>query len=74
MTWPLNYVPANVPPLMRLAGPVVSGLLAWIFLNEGIQWVHFVGGLVIIIGLAGAIRSKAGKELANDARRAANVP
>jgi drug/metabolite transporter (DMT)-like permease len=68
MTWPLNYVPANIPPLMRLAGPVVSGSMAWFFLGEGITWVHLVGGLIITVGLAGAIRSKAGQALAADAR------
>lgn len=68
MTWPLGYVPANVPPLMRLAGPVVSGTLAWIFLGEGITWVHLVGGAIITVGLAGAIRSKAGQDLVAEAR------
>lgn len=68
MTWPLAYVPANIPPLMRLAGPVVSGGLAWIFLGEGITWIHLVGGAVIIVGAAGAIRSKAGQTLVAEAR------
>lgn len=68
MTWPLGYVPANVPPLMRLAGPVVSGTLAWIFLGEGVTWVHLVGGLIIGAGLVGAIRSKAGQDLVAEAR------
>lgn len=68
MTWPLAYLPANVPPLMRLAGPVVSGTLAWIFLGEGVTWVHVVGGAIIVAGLAGALRSKAGQELVAEAR------
>ena len=68
MTWPLNHLPANVPPLMRLAGPVVSGTMAWIFLGEGITWVHLVGGLIILVGLAGAIRSKAGQALVAGSR------
>lgn len=68
MTWPLGYVPANVPPLMRLAGPVVSGTLAWVFLGEGITWIHLVGGAIITVGLAGAIRSKAGQDLVAEAR------
>ncbi|MEZ5343469.1 MAG: DMT family transporter [Acidimicrobiales bacterium] len=72
MTWPLNYVPANIPPLMRLAGPVVSGTLAWVFLGEGITWVHVIGGAVIIVGAAGAIRSKAGQTLVADARATAS--
>ncbi len=68
MTWPLNYVPANVPPLMRLAGPVVSGSMAWFFLGEGFTWVHIVGGAVILFGLSGAVRSKAGQVLVAEAR------
>ncbi len=68
MTWPLAYVPANVPPLMRLAGPVVSGTMAWIFLGEGVTWVHLAGGAIILSGLAGALRSKAGQELVAEAR------
>ncbi len=56
---------------MRLAGPVVSGTMAWIFLGEGISWVHLVGGAIIVAGLIGAIRSKAGQELVNEARSTA---
>ena len=74
MTWPLNYVPANIPPLMRLAGPVVSGTMAWVFLGEGITWVHLIGGLVILVGLGGAIRSKAGQTLVADSRRPESSP
>lgn len=68
MTWPLAYLPANVPPLMRLTGPFVSGLLAWIFLGEGITWVHLVGGAIIVTGLAGALLSKAGQDLVASSR------
>ena len=68
MTWPLAYIPANVPPLFRLATPVAAGLLAWIFLGETATWVHLVGGLIIVGGLAGAIRSRAGQALVADAR------
>ena len=69
MTWPLQYLPANVPPLMRLAGPVVSSSLAWLFLAEAITWVHVVGGIVILGGQAGAIRSPAGQSLVASARK-----
>lgn len=68
MTWPLNYVPANVPPLMRLAGPVVSGGLAWLFLREGATIIHVIGGAIIVLGQAGAILSKAGQDLVAEAR------
>lgn len=68
MTWPLRHVPANVPPLMRLAGPVLAGSMAWLILGEGFTWVHLIGGAVITVGLAGAISSKAGQDLLADAR------
>lgn len=68
MTWPLNYVPANVPPLMRLAGPVLSGTMAWFVLGEGFTLVQIVGGAIIIFGLSGAVRSRAGQNLMADAR------
>ncbi len=68
MTLPLNHLPANVPPLFRLGGPFVSGLLAWVFLSEGIGWVHLVGGVIIVAGQAGAIMSKAGQDLLREAK------
>lgn len=71
MTWPLRHLPANVPPLFRLATPAVAGLFAWIFLGEGFTIVHVIGGAIIIAGLAGAILSQAGRDLVADARRAA---
>lgn len=75
MTWPLAYIPANVPPLFRLSTPVAAGLLAWVFLGEAATWVHLVGGLIIGGGLVGAILSRAGQELVADARaRAAPSP
>lgn len=68
MTWPLRYIPANIPPLMRLGTPIVSGFLAWIFLGEGASWVALVGGALILGGLAGAIRSRAGQDLVASAK------
>lgn len=63
MTWPLRWVPANVPPLFRLGIPVISGLLAWWFLGEVIEGAHLLGGLVTMAGVAGAILSPAGRRL-----------
>lgn len=68
MTWPLAYLPANVPPLFRLTSPVVAGLMAWVFLGETATWVHAVGGVIIVGGLTGAILSRAGQALVADAR------
>lgn len=62
-TWPLRWVAANVPPLLQLAIPFVAGFLAWALLDEGVTFAHLVGGLLTIVGAAGAIRSPAGRRM-----------
>lgn len=61
MTWPLRWVPANVPPVMRLGVPVLAATWAWWFLGEGISALHVVGGAVTMAGVAGAVLSPAGR-------------
>lgn len=58
MTWPLQWVAANVPPVMRLGQPILSGLLAWALLAEPITGTHLVGGAATITGVAGAVLSR----------------
>ena len=58
MTWPLRWVPANVPPVMRLAHPVLSGAMAWLFLAEPITGAHLGGGALTLLGVFGAVRSR----------------
>lgn len=57
MTWSLKWVPANVPPVIMLSAPVMSGVLAWFVLGQAVTAVKVVGGLVTLVGVAGAIRS-----------------
>lgn len=73
MTWPLQWVPANVPPVMRLAMPVLAATWAWIFLGETIGWSHLVGGAVVMAGVAAAVLSRDGRELRAAEQRAAGV-
>ena len=71
MTWPLGWVPANVPPVLRLGVPVFASVWAWWFLSEPITVWHLTGGLVTIGGVAGAILSPSGRRfVAGDAGRA----
>ncbi len=63
MTWPLQWVPANVPPVMRLSIPFLSGTLAWVTLGEGFEVAHLVAGAVTIAGVAGALMSPSGRRL-----------
>ena len=62
-TWPLRYVPANIPPLLMLASPFMSGALAWLLLDERITLLHVLGGVITVVGAAGAVRSRAGREM-----------
>lgn len=65
-TWPLRWVAANVPPLLQLAIPFLSGALAWVLLDEGITWMHVAGGALTIAGVAGALSSPAGRRLVRE--------
>ena len=73
MTWPLQWVPANVPPVMRLAQPALAGTWAWVFLGETIGWWHLVGGAVVLAGVAGAVLSRDGRDLIAAEQRDAGV-
>ena len=67
-TWPLQRVPANVPPVMQLAMPFLAGGLAFVFLGQGITWLHVLGGAVTIAGVVGSLTSSAGRRLIDPGR------
>ena len=62
-TWPLRWVAANVPPLLQLAIPFLSGAMAWVLFDERITAAHVVGGALTVGGVAGALLSPAGRRL-----------
>lgn len=70
-TWPLRWVPANVPPVMRLAQPVAAGGLAWLFLGQPVTGAHLLGGVLTIAGVCGALLTPGGRRLRRDALSAA---
>jgi drug/metabolite transporter (DMT)-like permease len=57
VTWPLRSVPANIPPVLMLLIPAVSGFLAWALLGEGVDPLTAVAGVVTVVGVAGAVLS-----------------
>jgi drug/metabolite transporter (DMT)-like permease len=57
VTWSLRWVPANIPPVIMLGIPVLSGLMAWIFLGQGVHPAQVLGGALTVAGVAGALRS-----------------
>lgn len=60
-THPLDRVAANIPPVMQLAMPFISGALAWVLLGQGVSWMHVVGGMVTIAGVVGALMASGGR-------------
>jgi drug/metabolite transporter (DMT)-like permease len=57
VTWPLRSVPANIPPVLMLLIPAVSGFLAWALLGEGVDPLTALAGVVTVVGVAGAVLS-----------------
>jgi drug/metabolite transporter (DMT)-like permease len=67
MTWSLKFVPANLPPVIMLSLPFLSGALAWVLLGQTITWVKVAGGALTLAGVAGAIRSASGASVTVEA-------
>lgn len=65
MTWSLRFVPANIPPVMRLSQPVLASLLAWAWLGERIAETHIAGGALMLVGITAALLSGDGRDLFN---------
>jgi drug/metabolite transporter (DMT)-like permease len=64
MTWPLQFVPANIPPVIRLATPLLAGAFAWLLLGQVIEWPELLGGAITLVGVAGSVLSPSGRRLA----------
>ncbi len=73
MTWAFRWLPANIPPLVLRAEPVVASGLAWWLLSEPITWLHLVGGGLALAGVICAIVSPSGKKLMADERTRARL-
>ncbi len=57
MTWAQRYLDTTASSLITLGGPVVSTLLAFIFLDQNIAVMQMLGGVVVLLGLGGVIVS-----------------
>jgi drug/metabolite transporter (DMT)-like permease len=57
VTWSLRWVPANIPPVIMLGIPVLSGVMAWLFLGQGVHPAQVLGGVITVAGVLGALRS-----------------
>jgi drug/metabolite transporter (DMT)-like permease len=52
LNWALKHTSAAVISMSVLGEPVVSSLLAWLMLAESPAWTTFVGGLILLAGIA----------------------
>jgi drug/metabolite transporter (DMT)-like permease len=57
VTWSLRWVPANLPPVIMLAIPVLSGAMAWAFIGQAVHPAQVLGGALTVAGVAGALRA-----------------
>ncbi len=57
MTWAQRYLDTTVSSLITLGGPIISTSLAFIFLDQNIAVMQMLGGVVVLLGLAGVIVS-----------------
>jgi drug/metabolite transporter (DMT)-like permease len=64
ITWSLRWVPANLPPVVMLTIPALSGALAWLFLDQGVSVGQVLAGAATLVGVLGAVRSPSGQSLA----------
>jgi len=72
MTWAYRWLPANIPPLMQSAKPVLSSAQAYALLSEPVTALHFVGGGIAIAGVVGAILDRTGRRLLAEAQSKAD--
>jgi drug/metabolite transporter (DMT)-like permease len=59
--WALGHLPTTYVSLAVLAEPIGSTLLAWLILGEAPDRITVVGGAIILLGIALAIRSDKGR-------------
>lgn len=52
LNWALKHFSATTVSIMTLAEPIGASLLAFVVLQEQIGWAKFLGGLVILTGIA----------------------
>ena len=50
-------MPANIPPVLMLMIPVISGGFAWLLLDERVDPLTALAGAVTLVGVAGAVLS-----------------
>lgn len=67
----LRYVDASQASMIGMSEPILAGAMAWLALNEKLGPFQILGAIGVLIGIAIAERSRAGKPLMPRRRRLA---
>ena len=54
----LKHIPAHVSSIFANIATIVSIIAGLIFLNETLYWYHFIGSIMIMIGVYGVVSSR----------------
>jgi drug/metabolite transporter (DMT)-like permease len=73
MNWSLGYIPAWLGSTLSLAIPVTSTVLAWLFLDEAVVAMQFVGMAIVMVALGAIVMGQARPRLL-PGRRASRPP
>lgn len=66
ITRSLATVPANLPPVVMLTIPVLSGAMAWVLLGQEVRPAQIVAGAVTLVAVAGAVRTPSAQAVGAD--------
>jgi drug/metabolite transporter (DMT)-like permease len=64
MNWSLGYIPAWLGSTLSLAIPVTSTVLAWMFLDETVVAIQFLGMTIVMVALGAIVVGQARPRLA----------
>jgi drug/metabolite transporter (DMT)-like permease len=59
MNWSLGYIPAWLGSTLSLCIPVTSTVLAWLFLDETVVAIQFVGMTIVMVALGAIVLGQA---------------
>ena len=63
MVWAQKFVDASVSSLILLLGPVISAIGGWLVYDQKITFIQAIGGVVVLVSLAGVVRYSASQRV-----------
>lgn len=63
MVWAQKFVDASVSSLILLLGPVISAIGGWLVYDQKITIIQAIGGVVVLVSLAGVVRYSASQRV-----------